>query len=315
MKNLLIGIVFLLFLISFSGERARAGCGDINMDGQINVLDIIEYIDILFIQHGSIPLELGDINGSGNINVLDPIALIFYKYQCISDCEQYLNCPEYNHADVSSGCIEPTDGESIVLEVDGTSLTIYHYGAFYNCCLEYFVDYGVRNGMITAREMDFGAPCDCYCDFNLSSTLNDLEPGTYTVHFYGIEGGLLHSEDITIVTAPHLISSSYEGCLEYSKGSITYEYLDGILFMTHNGMEFNCSAELDGIGIEIAISGDTVRFFETNLSDQGAYCICDYNLTAEVAGLVPGSYIAEIYSQDFAEETPILRDRRELILE
>jgi len=321
MKILKISLIGLMFLLVMAPAATNAGCGDLNLDGVINLLDILEFIQVKF--HGDhiypppppIPMELGDINGSNSINLLDIIGLIDYQFKCHIDCEQLLNCPVYDHQDVSGDCMDGDGDEEVIFEVNGTGLTVYHNNAYYNCCLDYFVDYGIRGGVIAAYERDFGDFCDCYCNFNLSSSLNDIEPGIYIVRFYNIEGDLLKEETVTFTAAPQMINSAYDGCLDNAKGSIIYEYIDNILRLAHIGMEFNCSAELDGIGIEFAMSGDTLRFFETNLSDQGAFCVCDYNLTAEVAGIGPGTYIAEIYSQDFAEESPILRDRRELTLE
>lgn len=317
MKVLKLPLIGLILLLVFAPTATRAGCGDLDRDGTINVLDIIAYIDILFVQHGEIPLELGDINGDGTINVLDVVALIFYKYQCISDCGQFLNCPIYDHAEVSSGCLDAGDKGDIVFEVNGTSLTIYHNGAFYNCCLEYFVDYYIQSGTIRAREMDFGDLCDCYCDFDLYSTLNDIEPGTYLVSFYGIEGDLLHEETLEFGSIPELIGSTQSECLPPFKGSVQYDYSNGVLHLAHDGVEFNCTAEWDGIGITFELSGDTLRFIETNLTDETipVPCMCDFDLTADVANIAPGNYVAEVYCVDITDEGPLLLDRRNLVLE
>ncbi len=64
-------------------------CGDLNDDGQINVLDILFFIAYKF-QQGSAPviLEAADVNGDGDINVLDILYMIAYKFQDGSE----LNC-------------------------------------------------------------------------------------------------------------------------------------------------------------------------------------------------------------------------------
>lgn len=199
--TLLIG----LFIIGWGIiPEVRAGCGDINQDGNINILDVIEMIGIKFQywpQHEDpIPLELGDVDGNHSINILDVMNLINYCLKCDVDCEWMLNCPGYDHNEDPGGCLADESGKrsTILFEVDGTSLNIYHNDAFYNCCLGYYVDYSIWDNGIIARERDNGEPCDCLCYFNLVSTLNNIAPGDYTVSFYGIGGNLLASGNIEI---------------------------------------------------------------------------------------------------------------------
>ena len=49
--------------------------GDINGDGNINVLDVVMLVDHILNSDTS-ELESGDINSDGNINVLDVVVLV-----------------------------------------------------------------------------------------------------------------------------------------------------------------------------------------------------------------------------------------------
>ncbi len=321
MKVMKISSVLLLFLLVFGAVETKAGCGDINLDGKVNILDVLEYLQYkLHYEHiypppPPIPMELGDITGDRTINILDIIALIDNIFRCQVDCEERMRCPSYNHTDFSGGCIDGDGDEEVIFEVNGTSLTVYHNNAYYNCCLDYFVDYGIRGGHIVAYERDFGDPCDCDCYFDLTSTLNDIEPGIYGVEFYGIDGTLLKQENLEFGPVPELSGSTHSGCLSSKTGSIQYDYANGNLHLAHNGVVFNCSAELDGIDVTFEQIGDTLRFIETNLSNQGLYCLCEFDITADVINLAPGNYVAEIYSVDVGGTEPVLQDRRDLILE
>lgn len=59
-----------------------ATCGDVNLDGRVNLLDISMIIDYLYKSHKSPPvLEMADVNNSGAINILDVTFLINNLYK------------------------------------------------------------------------------------------------------------------------------------------------------------------------------------------------------------------------------------------
>lgn len=57
-------------------------CGDLNDDGEVNILDIIGLIEYKF-KAGPAPdpMESGNVNGDGIINILDIIYLVEFKYK------------------------------------------------------------------------------------------------------------------------------------------------------------------------------------------------------------------------------------------
>ena len=97
------------------------------------------------------------------------------------------------HEDIRGDCLglmrsPEADSGNLVLEVSGNNLHIQHVNAYYQCCLEYAVDYDIQSYDITALEMDEGDICLCDCFFNLESILYDLSDGMYTVTLIGISG-------------------------------------------------------------------------------------------------------------------------------
>ena len=58
------------------------GCGDVNSDGRINILDIIYLINLKY-KDGPPPVvpQFGNINNDGSIDILDIIYLINYIYK------------------------------------------------------------------------------------------------------------------------------------------------------------------------------------------------------------------------------------------
>lgn len=209
------------------------------------------------------------------------------------------------------------DFSYVRFEVDGDDLHIRHINAFYNCGLNYVVDYVMDGFNITATESDTGQPADCICFFDLESVLYDLDPGVYQVSLIGIYGFELATGSVLIGGAPQLLGYTQSDCIESPlKDDIDYTYDDGILLMEHHDAYFNCGAEVDdGIVIYFAMDGDKLIFREINETDMWAYCMCYYELSAEVNNIPPGTYTAEIWARDYPTEPITLIDRRELILE
>ena len=59
------------------GDEMIAYPGDINVDQDINVLDIIELVNIILNENSNnIPLYLADLNSDGYLNILDIIELV-----------------------------------------------------------------------------------------------------------------------------------------------------------------------------------------------------------------------------------------------
>ena len=99
----------------------------------------------------------------------------------------------YSHEEIRGDCLDNwlLGGEvedSLILEVHGRDLHIIHDDAYYQCCLEYLVEYEFDGFNITASEFDTGSFCYCYCFFDLRSILYDLDEGLYVVTLIGIEG-------------------------------------------------------------------------------------------------------------------------------
>ncbi len=61
---------------------ANSACGDINLDGTINILDVVFLINYKY-KGGPTPtrLDLSDVNNDNQINILDVVYIINYKYK------------------------------------------------------------------------------------------------------------------------------------------------------------------------------------------------------------------------------------------
>ena len=204
------------------------------------------------------------------------------------------------------------------LELIENDLHVYHMSAFYNCCLEYRVEYSIMGNGINIWEYDDGAPCDCICFFNLESIIENIPPGEYYVTLFGLNfelnGDTIGFEQIVVEDNPRMTGFDQQGCFDDAHGNINYIYDAGTLIMEHLDAYFNCGAE-NKIVIEFEQVGNTLIFTEINTSEDAAYCMCYYELRATVQGIPPGDYIAEIYAVDYPGEPSHLVDQRPLHLE
>jgi hypothetical protein len=73
------------------------------------------------------------------------------------------------------------NADSFYAEVEGSTITVHHLAALYNCCPDDF-DYEVvqQGDVIEIEEAEIlTMPCLCLCCFNLSVEIEDVVPGTY----------------------------------------------------------------------------------------------------------------------------------------
>ncbi len=316
--NLLtVGAILIFFLLVCAPYAAASLCGDFDGDEALSIFDITGLISFLYLS-GPPPADpaMVDVNGSGDLNIFDITYIIAYIYL---DGPAPV-CQGNLHEEFQSGCIAygpaKDDSDYVYFEVLGNDLHIHHINAYYNCGLAYVVDYAVGDFCIYAMESDTGEPADCICYFNLESVLYDLEDGEYNVTFVGIYGDTLKTGTIVVDEDFGLIGYEDSGCLEKSPGdstpSIVYVYSGDTLNMLHYNAFFNCAAEFF---IPFELAGDTLRFYELNVSQVYVYCLCYFNIFAYTIGIMPGDYIAEVYEQQYDWDVIQLVDRQELHLE
>ncbi len=78
------------------------------------------------------------------------------------------------------------EGDRILAEVEGSTITVHHLAAFYNCCPDRF-DYtvGLQGTVIDVTEDEvLTVPCTCLCCYNLMTEIEDVPPGEYTLNFH-----------------------------------------------------------------------------------------------------------------------------------
>ncbi len=312
-------LVLLLAFTLTTVATAERVPGDADNSGALSIGDAVYIINYIF-GGGPPPLyqTCADVNDDCLISIGDAVTIINYIFGG-NPVELTIGCPQ---RDINPGCSSyrsetettaPPSGE-FYAEVLGNDLHLHHIDAYYQCCLGYHVEYQLGGYNITAVESDTGALCDCYCYFNLESVLYDLEAGEYQVTLIGIEGEIVGTETVVVDSESGLIGYSVDGCLERESSTgapeVEYLYSNKTVTMQHYDGFYNCGSEFM---VDFAAEGDTLRFLELTVNTNCAFCMCYFHLTASVAGIEPGRYIAEIWGED-CESPLVLVDRRVVIL-
>lgn len=134
-------------------------------------------------------------------------ALVFLSllFLCISQVEGKdmrpvpLGTPVFSTS--QSDCHDnPTypDPDSIIITVSGNDIIVLHKDAFYNCCFEISVEVVQDGNVFNLYEHESGEPCYCMCYFDITTTIYDLEPGTYTINVYNAQDEYVGGGTVTI---------------------------------------------------------------------------------------------------------------------
>ena len=135
------------------------------------------------------------------------VALVFLSLLllCISQVEGRnvrpapLRTPHYSTS--QSDCYDnPTypDPDSVIITVSGNDIIVLHKDAFYNCCFEISVEVVQDGDVFNLHEHESGDPCYCMCYFDITTTIYDVEPGTYTINVYNAEGEYVGGGTVTV---------------------------------------------------------------------------------------------------------------------
>ncbi len=303
-------------------------CGDINSNGNIDVADLVALVSFMFIG-GAPPTypATADCDGTGRLDISDLVCWVDWMFGGGQNPPQCPITRLQNHQDISGGCLPGSSSRAIGLSMDapegylylaveGNNLHVHHIEANYQCCLMYRVDWYQSGQVLTGFEVDTGALCDCYCDFDLESVLYGLTDGDYQVVLVGIEGDTVGTGGVTIPgDDPRVIDYGDSGCLEQfgarDSAVVDYSLSRDTLYMVHHNGWFNCGGI---IATGFALVGDTLRFYEFNVSEDWLWCMCYFRVWATVVSIDPGTYVAEIYARDHPEEPIELIDRRMIVL-
>ncbi|MCK4605983.1 MAG: hypothetical protein KAU35_01680 [candidate division Zixibacteria bacterium] len=320
-------MICMAVLLLAGGQTQAVICGNIDNTDRVDISDLVYLVDYMFNDGSPLPYPpAADCDGDGQIDISDLVCWVDHWFLGAPSP----TCPFWsvdNHTDIGGTCVPDSaaktgvphaaasDDGYLYLEVVGNDLHVHHFQAFYQCCLFYAVDWNQSGNHLVGFEADTGMPCDCICPFNLKSIVHDLEPGEYVVTLVGIYGNVIGIDTAVIGgDGPVLIGYEDSGCLESEPGDppiINYHLSGDTLTMEHLDAYLNCVAD---IVVDFALVGDTLRFYEMNISSEAVYCLCYFEVVAAVEGILQGNYVAELYVQEYPDAAIYLFDRRSVSL-
>jgi hypothetical protein len=137
--------------------------------------------------------------------ILVAFVLFSLLFLCLSQIEGKnmkpipLGTPEYTTS--HSPCHDnpaDSDPDEVIITVSGNDVIVLHKDAFYNCCYTIWVDLVQEGNVFNLYEHESGTPCFCMCYFDITTTIYDLQPGTYTINVYNAEGEYVGGGTITV---------------------------------------------------------------------------------------------------------------------
>ncbi len=278
-------------------------CGDMNGDSLSGISDIIYLISYL-LKSGNPPNPswIGDCNLDRKISLSDVVWLINYLFKSgPSPCtRKVLNLQSEclsERSSISGGSSSPSTPDSILIQVTGNSILVTHKDAFYNCCAIITTEI-VQNGyQIDLYEKASNEICDCLCNFDLQTLIQNLSSGVYTISDYNSIGLYMGGG---IATVPSGFTSQQSECKSenrqksFSPDSIIIQVTGNDLQITHQDAYYNCCSILKS---DVLIEGFQVKVYEKESGDP-CHCMCYFDLFTNIYGLLAGNYTVSVYNAD-----------------
>jgi len=203
------------------------------------------------------------------------------------------------------------DGK-VTLTIDGNTLFMKHTDVEYNCAAHILLTSRVEDNVITFVELEtYGknGPVYCLCLFDVNGTLQNIEPGEYTVRVVNESTGKKFSEE-KIKIENEKLSYKQSEC----KGEPTYFYpesedseeesvvifvKDGSIVVQHFNVVYNCGAV---IVPEVKTESGKIIIREIETLPNGAMrCMCRFDFEAIIDVYEKGTYIVELWNEDFSK--------------
>ena len=278
-------------------------CGDINGDSLSGISDIIYLINYL-LKSGTPPNPswIGDCNLDGKTSLSDVVWLINYLFKSgPSPCtRKVLNlqseCLSEKRSTNGTG-LAPTTPDSILIQVIGNNILVTHKDAFYNCCAIITTEI-VQNGyQIDLYEKASNEICDCLCNFDLQTFIQNLSSGVYTLSVYNSIGQYVGGGMATVSSGYDSHQSECKSEIRqkpFSPDSIIIQVTGNDLQITHQDAYYNCCSILKS---EVLIEGFQVKVYEKESGDP-CHCMCYFDLVTNIYGLPSGTYTISVYNAD-----------------
>jgi hypothetical protein len=187
----------------------------------------------------------------------------------------------------SSECLSGTEDESagdalcpggtVRFGVSDDALFVYHDSAYYNCCASFAFTVETDGPVVDFIEADTSSEhCYCMCKFNLEGSIAGLAPGTYTVRLW-TDGKteLLEEAELTIT----------------GTNGVFFRTNCDTVFVQHDARWANCGSSFV---FEFRQDDHLLVFTEIDTSTQMMYCMCAFDLAANVSDLEAGNYTVQL---------------------
>ena len=215
-------------------------------------------------------------------------------------------------ATTQSACKPSTKADGLTAgrvkaEANGSTVTIMHEDAHYNCAAKLQLLVTTSGVDILAREV-IKNPNDvarCMCDYDLSVPVSNLAPGTYKVTVKDADGKVAGTTSVKVGGGSVLVTNSTQSACKktppaattYSSGAVKVTVTGGgNVTILHEDAFYNCAHKLK---LTASLSGSVITAQEVIVNPKdAAFCMCHYDLSATVKNLPAGSYTVKVLDAD-----------------
>jgi hypothetical protein len=198
---------------------------------------------------------------------------------------------------------ETYTASGVSAQVNGSSVTVSHADAIYNCAAKVQLSGTVTGSDIVVTETitNPNEGAYCMCTYDLSIEIKGLAAGTYTAKVVDASGKLVGTASATVASMSLQVINSLQSACKGTPmlavaGPISAKQQGGSLIIQHDDAVYNCASK---VNMTATLSGTSITVQEviTNPGDI-ANCMCTYDLSVELKGLAAGSYTVKVLDAD-----------------
>ena len=198
------------------------------------------------------------------------------------------------------------NNDTVIFSSHGDTIQVIHQNALYNCCSKIMVKVTQTSNGFDLSEADTGDLCHCMCDFDVTTMISDLSPGSYLIRLFDTDSSLVGSGVVDIPPKYTRFETSQSRCKggslnlkaepiipdTFGDSVLTWRFHDNTLWITHQNALYACCAKYK-VNILTTPSGFDLLEYEIGPTCD---CLCLYDITTTIYGIQPGTYVIRVFS-------------------
>lgn len=195
---------------------------------------------------------------------------------------------------------------TVTASASGSTATILHQDAYYNCASKLKLLATVKGQQITVKEQIVNPTelARCMCNYDLSVPVMGLADGDYTVQVFNADGKLAGSAALKVGGASQT-STIQSACKPPPPGptlagpglgTVTATANSGAVTVLHQDAFYNCASK---VAMQATLKGQQILVHEVITNPgEAAFCTCRFDLSTTLNAVPAGSYTVKVFDAD-----------------